>query len=318
MKTIKYLILFCVTFFSGIVSAQSQRELGQLMRERGEYYFTLYVDNSTDIQTISEICSVDGTDGRTVVAYANQNEYDRLLQMGYHPTLQTPPSMRANVTMWDGQGTYNWDAYLTYDQYVTMMEGFPSSTVSGRTCTLFNLGTLSTNNHRQLLGVRINNGNPEGKPKFLYTSTMHGDEVTGMILMLRLIDELCTSTDTRIVDLVNNMDIYILPLTNPDGTYNGGNNTVNNAKRYNGNNIDLNRNYKDYYQGAHPDGNGYEDETIWTMAMGDENLFTMSANYHGGAEVMNYPWDAVYDNHADKDWYEHVCTEYVQIARQTV
>ncbi len=237
--------------------------------------------------------------------------------MGYHPTLQTPPSMRANVTMWDGQGTYNWDAYLTYDQYVTMMEGFPSSTVSGRTCTLFNLGTLSTNNHRQLLGVRINNGNPEGKPKFLYTSTMHGDEVTGMILMLRLIDELCTSTDTRIVDLVNNMDIYILPLTNPDGTYNGGNNTVNNAKRYNGNNIDLNRNYKDYYQGAHPDGNGYEDETIWTMAMGDENLFTMSANYHGGAEVMNYPWDAVYDDHADKDWYEHVCTEYVQIARQT-
>ena len=287
------------------------------MRERGEYYFTLSVDDPSQIQAISNICSIDGTDGHNVVAYANQKEYNKLLEKGYKPELQTPPSLRANVTMWNGQGTYNWDSYLTYDQYVSMMQGFPGMAIDGRTCTLFSLGTLATSNHRQLLGVRINNGSPEGKPKFLYTSTMHGDEITGMILMLRLINELCTSTDTEVVDLVNNLDIYIMPLTNPDGTYKGGNSTVNSAQRYNGNNIDLNRNYKDYYQGVHPDGNAYEDETIWTMAFGDENLFTMSANYHGGAEVMNYPWDATYDDHADMAWYEYVCTEYVQVARQT-
>lgn len=316
MKLLRFVCLFCAVIFGSTAMAQSQDELQQLMRNRGEYYFTLSVDDSSQIQELSRICSVDGTDGRNVVAYANQQEYDRLIALGYQLELQTPPSLRANVTMWNGQGTYNWDSYLTYPQYVTMMEGFPNKTIEGRECTLFSLGTLSTTNHRQLLGVRINNGNPEGKPKFLYTSTMHGDEITGMILMLRLIDELCTSTDSRIVNLVNDLDIYIMPLTNPDGTYKGGNNTVNSAQRYNGNNVDLNRNYKDYYQGAHPDGNSYEDETVWTMAMGDVNLFTMSANYHGGAEVMNYPWDAVYDDHADKDWYEYVCTEYVRIARQ--
>lgn len=316
MKTIRRFLFISLVFLMGTVS-YAQMDLNTLMRERGEYYFTLNVEKPNEIQAISEICSVDGTDGHIVVAYANQKEYDRLLQAGYQPALQTPPSMRANVTMWDGQGTYNWNSYLTYPQYVSMMEGFPSKTVSGRTCTLLDLGQLSTSEHRHLLGVRINNGNPEGKPKFLYTSTMHGDEITGMILMLRLIDELCTSTGSRIVNLVNNLDIYILPLTNPDGTYKGGDNTVNSAQRYNGNNVDLNRNYKDYYMGNHPDGNSYQDETIWTMAMGDENLFTMSANYHGGAEVMNYPWDAVYDDHADKDWYEYVCTEYVQLARQT-
>ena len=316
MKFFRFLILLCVAAISGTLGAQNQRELGQLMRDRGEYYFTLSVDNPAKIQAISEICSIDGTDGRTVVAYANQKEYEKLLQAGYQPELQTPPSLRANVTMWDGNGTYNWDTYLTYTQYVSMMEEFPSLALSDRTCTLINLGTLSTSNHRQLLGVRINNGSPEGKPKFLYTSTMHGDEITGMILMLRLINELCTSTDSRILNLLNDVDIYIFPLTNPDGTYRGGNNTVNSAQRYNGNNIDLNRNYKDYHQGNHPDGNNYEDETIWTMAFGDENLFTMSANYHGGAEVMNYPWDAVYDDHADRAWYEYVCTEYVQNARQ--
>ncbi len=317
MKFLRFVCFLLAIHFGNSVMAQSQRELQQLMRDRGEYYFTLSVDDPTVINEISQVCSIDATDGRTVVAYANQREYDKLLSLGFQPKLETPPSLRANVEMWDGQGTYNWNKYLTYTQYVTMMEGFPNKAIEGRECTLFSLGTLSTSNHRQLLGVRINNGNPEGKPKFLYTSTMHGDEITGMILMLRLIDELCTSTDSRIVNLVNDLDIYIMPLTNPDGTYKGGDNTVNSAQRYNGHNIDLNRNYKDYYKGNHPDNNSYEDETVWTMAMGDENLFTMSANYHGGAEVMNYPWDAVYDDHADKDWYEYVCTEYVQIARQT-
>ena len=92
------------------------------MRERGEYYFTLKVNDPTEIRAIGEICSIDGTDGRTIIAYANQREYEKLKKAGYQPELQTPPSLRANVTMWDGQGTYNWDSYLTYPQYVSMME----------------------------------------------------------------------------------------------------------------------------------------------------------------------------------------------------
>ena len=319
MKTVKFIILLCIAVVSGAVCAQSQKELRQLMRDRGEYYFTLSVNDPAEIQAINKICSVDGTDGRTVVCYANQQQYDKLLLAGYQPALQPPPSLREEAKMWQGgdRATYQWDSYLTYGQYVSMMEGFPSEAVNGRTCTLLDLGTLSTTNHRKLLGVRINNGQPEGKPKFLYSSTMHGDEVTGMILMLRLIDELCTSTDSRILNLVDNLDIYILPLTNPDGTYYRGNNSVTGARRNNGNNKDLNRNYRDYFMGEHPDNNSYQDETMWTMQLADEILFTMGANYHGGAEVMNYPWDPVYTDHADKDWYEHVCTEYVQIARQT-
>ena len=124
MKTTRYYILLSLVFFFGAIS-YAQKDLNTLMRERGEYYFTLSIDDPVEIQTISDICSVDGTDGETVVCYANQQEYDKLLQAGYQPNLQTPPSMRANVTMWDGNGTYNWNAYLTYNQYVTMMQGFP-------------------------------------------------------------------------------------------------------------------------------------------------------------------------------------------------
>ena len=321
MKSYRFLFLFCVALIGNAVFAQSQREFGQLMRERGEYYFTLNVEDLAGIENLGEICSVDGTDGRIVVAYANQEEYNKLIALGLHPSLQTPPSLRQEAKMWGGgdRATYEWDSYLSYEQYVSMMEDFPdmATATGGRTCTLIDLGQLSTTAHRHLLGVRINNGNPEGKPKFLYTSTMHGDEVTGMILMLRLIDELCTSNDSRILNLLNDLDIYIFPCTNPDGTYYGGNNSVSGARRANGNNVDLNRNYKDYFNGDHPDGKSYQNETTWTMNLANENLFTMAANYHGGAEVMNYCWDWVFESPADVDWWEYVCTEYVQLARQT-
>ena len=300
---------------SSSLFAQSQRELQQLMRERNEYYFTLTVQQPSEIQGISELCSVDGTDGRTVVCYANQQQYDNLLLEGYQPTLQTPPSMLDEAVMWDGsnRATYEWDSYPTYGAYQSMMEGFPSQALSDRSCTLLDLGTL--NSGRKILGVRLNNGQPDGKPKFLYSSTMHGDEVTGMMLMLRLIDEFCTSTDPRIVNILNTVDLFIFPLNNPDGTYYGGNNTMNRARRYNINGVDLNRNYKDYFNGDHPDGKAYALETQWTMQLALDYLFTMSANYHGGAEVTNYPWDAVYDDHPDKAWYQLVCAEYVSNVR---
>ena len=323
MKRLHALFYLLLTFsIFGNAHAQSQEALRQLMQERGEYYFTLTIDNSIEGINLGEICSIDGFKGNKVVCYANQQEYDKLLTLGFEPELQTPPSLLREAEMWEGgdRATYEWNSYLTYEQYVSMMQVFPSQALSDRTCTLIDLGELSTSGHRHLYGVHIYKGEPYGKPRFLYSSTMHGDEVTGMILMLRLIDELCTSTETRIQNLLNDVDIYIFPCNNPDGTYYRGNSTVTGARRYNGNTIDLNRNYKDYFNGDHPvanySGSSYEDETLWTMAQADELLFTMSANYHGGAEVMNYCWDWVFQDHADMDWWEYVCTEYVQLARQ--
>lgn len=63
--------------------------------------------------------------------------------------------------------------------------------------------------------------------------------------MLRLIDTLLSSygTDQRLTNLINNLEIWICPDTNPDGTYYGGNNSVSGARRYNYNGYDLNRNF---------------------------------------------------------------------------
>jgi len=278
------------------------------MANRGEYFFTLTVDNPSEIQTISDLCSVDGTDGCTVVCYANQRQYEELILRGYRPKLQTPPSLREVPIMYDPQcGAYDWDAYLTYEQYESMMQQYAAE--HPERCSYFELGTL--NSGRKLMFCRINNGQADGKPKFLYTSTMHGNELTGMMLMLRLIDELCTSNEERILNIVNNLDIFICPNTNPDGTYYGGNQTVYGARRNNANDLDLNRHYPDFDKGPHPDNEWcYQYETQWLMDLAQDNHFTMAANFHTGSEVVNYPWDTHPSLHADDAWWKLVCHEY--------
>lgn len=316
MKVSRYFMLVIAFVLCGNIFAQkSQQELKQLMNDRGEYYFTLSVQQVSEIQAINSICSVDKTDGTNVVCYANQQQYDNLLKQGYQPTLMTPPSLLEEVAMWDGsnRAEYEWDSYPTYEAYEAMMQQF--ATDHPDRCQYIELGTLASG--RKLMVCRLNNGETDGKVKFLYTSTMHGDEVTGMMLLLRLINEFCTSNDARIMNILNNVDLFISPCTNPDGTYHGGNSTVNGATRYNAAGVDLNRHYPDFDKGPHPDGaSTYQNETQWLMDLAQNNLFTMSANYHGGAEVMNYPWDTYQPVHPDDAWYQLVCHEYADLTHQ--
>ena len=315
MKFLRYFILSLAVIVCGNMFAQeNQKDLEQLMKNRGEYYFGLTVQKPTEIQAISNICSVDGTDGVTVIAYANQREFDNLLRKGYQPTLMTPPSLREVPIMYDSsRGIYDWDSYPTYGDYEAMMQQFGANYPDR--CTYLELGTLSSG--RKIMGARLGRGGTDGKPKFLYTSTMHGDEVTGMILMLRLIDEFCTSDEKRITDILDSVDLFIFPCTNPDGTYYGGNNTVYGARRENAHNIDLNRHFPDFDDGPHPDGQSYyQDEAQWMMDLAQEYLFTMSANYHGGSEVMNYPWDTYQPLHADDAWWQLVCHEYADLTHE--
>ncbi|MGH8014994.1 MAG: M14 family zinc carboxypeptidase, partial [Candidatus Zixiibacteriota bacterium] len=112
--------------------------------------------------------------------------------------------------------------------------------------------------------------------------------------------------------MVNNMEIWINPLANPDGTYRTGNNSVSGAIRYNANLKDLNRNYPDPQDGDHPDGSAWQPETIAMMNIATQHSWIISANFHGGAEVVNYPWDTWVIRHADDQWYIDVCRQYAE------
>lgn len=316
MKVLRYFILSLAVIVCGNIFAQkNQQELNQLMQQRNEYYFTFNLNGNDDLNVIAHTISVDRVDGSLVTAYANNKEFARFQQLGYEVTLQTPPSLVEEVTMWDGsnRAEYDWDSYPTYSAYEDMM--FQFAIDHPENCEIIELGTLPSN--RKILIAHLKNGSSEGKPKFLYTSTIHGDETTGWIMMLRLIDYLLENPDEpEVQTIMDNIDLYIGPNTNPDGTYHGGNNTVNGATRENANGVDMNRNYADPHGGPHPDGYEYQTETQWFMQFAEENAFVMGANYHGGAEVMNYPWDNTYTLHADDAWYQLISHEYADLTHE--
>jgi hypothetical protein len=210
----------------------------------------------------------------------------------------------------DSKSQTIWNFYPTYPQYLSIMNGF--ATAHPNICKLDTIGT--TVHGRLLLMLKISDSVnvDRGVPQFMYSSTMHGNEPLGYVFMLHLIDTLLSSygQNTRLTNLVNHYQLFINPLANPDGTYAGGDSTVYGSVRYNGNNVDLNRNYPDPQFGNHPDGLAWQPETISFMNFQDNTHLVMSMNFHTGSEVFNYPWDTWPTNHPDSTWYKFLGREY--------
>lgn len=307
--------LFVLLLLVSVCVSAQEKDLDTMMQQRNEYYFSFKLNADDDLSKIARTISVDKVDGDVVVAYANNLNFMEFKKLGHDITLLTPPSLIEEHRMFDGnsRATYEWDSYPTYEAYEEMMFDFAQNHPDK--CEIITLGTLSSN--RKILVAHINNGVSDGKPKFLYTSTIHGDETTGYIMMLRLIDYLLENqTLPEVQNVLDNIDLFVCPNTNPDGTYHGGNNTVNGATRANAQGIDMNRNFPDMNDGPHPDGNPYATETEWLMDFAQNYQFTMAANYHGGAEVMNYPWDNETDLHVDDAWWQLVSREYADLCHQ--
>ena len=281
-----------------------------------EVYFKFEIQQRAELENLTRIISIDNVRGHTVFAYANPKEFEEFLKSGYeyeklpHPgTLLDPEMATTKEQMRD------WDTYPTYDTYISMMNDFETNYPG--LCEIVDIGNSIQG--RDLLFAKIsdNISTEEDEPEFMYTATMHGDETAGYVLMLRLIDHMLTNygTDPQITNLVDNVEIWINPLSNPDGTYAGGNSSVFGATRGNANGIDLNRNYPDPEDGDHPDGNAWQAETTAMMDLADAHNFVLSVNFHGGEEVVNYPWDTWAQLHADDDWYQEISHTYADAAQ---
>jgi hypothetical protein len=311
-------ILYTLLFISFIVKGQSI-DVDKYFVEKGEVYFSFEINDSRELNEISSIVSIDhGSTIGQVHAYANKKEFIEFLKKDIPFNIETSPGeLFKDLNMKSELDTKSdtWDYYPTYELYVEMMYGFEEQYPN--ICSVSSLG--NSTDGRELIVAKISDSLnvEEGEPRLLYTSSMHGDEITGFVLSLRLIDYLLSNyeVDSRITEIVNNVEIWINPLANPDGAYTNNNSTVFGASRYNANWVDLNRNYPDPEDGAHPDGNFYQSETVAFMDFADSCEFDISSNFHGGAEVVNYPWDTWSNVTADYDWWTHVMHEYADTAQ---
>lgn len=213
----------------------------------------------------------------------------------------------------DVKQAMQWDAWPSYAQYDSIMRSFVQQ--YPLLCRLDTIGTSIYGRLILVLKISDNPSKDEDEPEVFYSSTIHGDEPPGFVLMLRFCDYLLKnySASPRIKNMVDNLQIWINPLANPDGTYRNGN-TMTNPTRFNANGYDLNRNFPDPLQ-PYSDTFKMQKETSSMSTFLRERRFVLSANFHSGAEVVNYPWDrykaGIWEKvHADENWFNTISRAY--------
>jgi PKD repeat protein len=312
LRIILILLVSCTSIFAQNSGIES------LIQTRGEAVLVIEKPSKNDVVAISKITSIDRFVDDGIVVYANDKQYSYLQKMNMSMRLdndyyESEKSISMASSLSEMQ---NWDKYPTWAVFQDMMLNF--ATDYPDLCRLDTIGFSIEGKAIFVVKISDNVSDDEAEPEFFLSGQMHGDELVGYMIPLRMIHYLLTNygSDDYVTQLVNEMEIWINPLSNPDGTYGADENDVSGSTRYNSEGIDLNRNFPDPEDGTHPDGNETAQENLAMMDFVSQRHFVMSGNTHSGAELLNYPYDTWPTLHADDEWWEEISREYADIVHE--
>ena len=235
--------------------------------------------NKIDIDRTSFGPGGKTTEGNITV-YVDEKEFGLITDIGYE--IEWAPQLKPK---YDANYRFNEDIEDSMDVWVIR---YPDI------CRKEIIGYSVENRPLLVLKISDNVDTEEAEPEVKFIATMHGDEPVGTEMELEMIEDILygyqANNDTMRF-IVNNTELYVFPLMNPDG--------MANDSRYNSNGVDLNRNFPegtnydpdiidsyDPYSGSETE---VENEAVMTWTQ--NHNFVLSTNYHTGAEVANYPYD---------------------------
>ena len=159
-------------------------------------------------------------------------------------------------------------------------------------CTLNSIGKSVEGRE---LWVLVISKNPKhhvpGKPEFKYVANMHGNEVFGREALLSLAKLLLLNYGYNefLTKLVDTTRIHLMPSMNPDGYERAQEgDQMTGPGRDNANGVDLNRNFP---RRKGPPVSQLQPETLRVIEWSKSVPFVISANLHGGTNIVNYPFD---------------------------
>lgn len=213
----------------------------------------------------------------SVVVLVSPEEYHWLSAMKFSPVVV--PDEIAAVNGWKYSPTIARD-FHTYAQMTTELQNIAAT--YPEIARLYNLG--SSVQGRTIWGLKITD-NPdyeENEPEVRVCGLHHGNEYMSAELPLNLAFHLVQnySVDPTITNLVDDREIWIIPMVNPDGREAG--------TRYNAHGVDLNRNYGYMPESATPYS---EPETRAIRKNALENNFGLSLSFHCSGDIVNYIWN---------------------------
>jgi len=213
-------------------------------------------------------------------------------------------------------------AYHTYEEAYAEMDSVADANPT--ICKVVSLGQSIEG--RQLWAMKISDNveTSEAEPSVLYVGNHHARELITVEIPLFIMYHLVNSygTDPRVTGLVDNREIWIVPMMNPDGreyvqNYNSNwrKNRRNNGDGTYG--VDLNRNYgymwgydnegsspdpgDDTYRGTAPFS---EPETQVIRDFCEDYGIWTCISYHSYGNLILYPWGYTTDLCPDDDLFE--------------
>ncbi len=178
------------------------------------------------------------------------------------------------------------DGWHSYAQYLTHFDSL--ATAYPNIAKLDTIGFTSDASHWPILCLKVSD-NPqeqEFEPEIRYVGVHHGNEQVSGEVLYRYATYLLENygTDPDVTWLVNNREIYIIPVLNPYG--------YEHDTRRNENSVDLNRDYGYMWDGSGSSSEPYsQPETQYIYEHSQLHNFTVSLTYHSGAFYVNYPWN---------------------------
>jgi hypothetical protein len=303
------ILLSLTAFFAVSVLSQNLSDddrLRLIVSQYGQAEVTIPFFDYQMLDHLSRNVSVLDVRNKVIEISLSRLTVEWFINQKYSYAIKEKKVLKGLVSAYSVSKAFQWDTYPTYTQYDSIMQSFAANYPS--LCRLDTIGTSINGKLVLALKISDNPGADETEPEVFYTSTVHGDETGGFILMLRLADYLLRNynNNDKVKELVDNLEIWINPLSNPDGTYNSGN-AITSPIRYNADGVDLNRNFPDPLMTDIV----HEKETLDMIRFMRNHRFVISANFHAGAEVVNYPWDRWLDKvHADDAWFYDISRAY--------
>jgi hypothetical protein len=260
-------------------------------------------DAMTALASRFSVSSCDGTVALLCLSLVTAREF---IDSGMEYRLIPPADSKGFFTAGSAAEAMMWQSYPTWQHYDTIMHKIADRWPG--LCTLDTIGYSVMGRAILALKISDNSSDDEPRPKVMLSSTIHGDEPAGFIMLMRLAEYLsCESENEGLAsELTSRLEIWINPLANPDGMYRNSD-TMIYPVRANSNGYDLNRNFPDpEVTSPQP----LQKETLDMIKFMEEKRFVLSVNLHSGAEVVNYPWDKWTRLHADDDWFNQISRRY--------
>jgi hypothetical protein len=238
------------------------------------------LSNPPDLTTIlqKQITVLEINQSRTsVVVLISAEDFAWLKSQGFSPEVVPEPIAQEHGWIRSADFTRDFHSYASMTtELQDIADTYPDIV------RLYDLGHSVQG--RVLWGLKItdNPDEEENEPEVRICGNHHGDEYMSAELPLNLAWLLVEnySVDPTITDMVDNREIWIIPMVNPDGHEAG--------TRYNAHGVDLNRNYGYMPESSTPYSEP-ETQTMRNNAL--DNQFVLSLSFHCSGNIVNYVWN---------------------------